>query len=128
MDESNFLLVCGQGGRESDCCPNVNFGTGSIPKVLDGMRLGRLTAVKETRRGSKGGIVVGDVMRRLVARTMAKQFAKKVKEATVPFLQYVLTTKAGCECVAHILHTITNLAIDGVGAYDASYGALTESP
>ena len=63
-------------------------------------------------------------MRRLVARTMAKQVAKKAEEAIAPF-QYALTTKAGCECVAHILQTITDLdnratvvSIDGVGAYD----------
>ena len=63
-------------------------------------------------------------MRRLVARTMAKQIAKKAEKATAPF-QYALTTKAGCECVAHILQTITDMderatvvSIDGVGAYD----------
>ena len=36
-------------------------------------------------------VVVGDIMRRLVARTMAKQVAK-VDKATVPF-QCALTTK-----------------------------------
>ena len=65
-----------------------------------------------------------DIMRRLVARTMAKQVAKKAEEAPAPF-QCALTTKAGCECVAHILKTITDLdsratvvSIDGVGAHD----------
>ena len=55
---------------------------------------------------------------------MAKQISKKVEEATVPF-QYALSTKAGCECVAHILQSLTDLSpevtitsIDGVGAYD----------
>ena len=44
--------------------------------------------------------------------------------ATAPF-QYALSTKVGCECVAHILQTLTDLdpeaivmSIDGVGAYD----------
>ena len=97
---------------------------GTIPReVLDGMRLGRLTALNKPD-GAVREIVVGDVMRRLVARTMAKQVAKKAEEATAPF-QYALTTKAGCECVAHVLQTITDLdnratvvSIDGVGAYD----------
>ena len=44
-------------------------------------------------------------MRRLVARTMAKQIAKKAEKATAKF-QCALTTEAGCECVAHILRTI----------------------
>ena len=94
---------------------------GTIPgEVLDGLRLGRLTALRKPDGGVRG-IVVGDVMRRLVARTLAKQVAKKAEEATAPF-QYVLTTKAGCGCVAHILQTITDLdnratvvSIDGVG-------------
>ena len=55
---------------------------------------------------------------------MAKQFSKKVEAATVPF-QYALSTKAGCECVAHILQAlsdrdpeVTIMSIDGIGAFD----------
>ena len=71
--------------------------------------------------GGVRGIVVGDIFRRLVARTMAKQISKRVEAATAPF-QYALKTKAGCECVAHVLQTLTDLdpeatvmSIDGVG-------------
>ena len=63
-------------------------------------------------------------MRRLVARTMAKQVSSEVEKATAPF-QYALSTKAGCECVAHIMQTLTDqdaeatvVSIDGVGAFD----------
>ena len=56
-----------------------------------------------------------------MARTIAKQVAEKVEAATAPF-HYALSTKAGCECVAHILQTLTDLdpettimSIDGVG-------------
>ena len=59
-----------------------------------------------------------------MARTIAKQVSKQAEAATVPF-QYALSTKAWCECVAHILQTLTDLdpeatvmSIDGVGAYD----------
>ena len=45
-------------------------------------------------------------------------------KATAPF-QYALSTKAGCECVAHILQSLTDqhsnatvVSIDGIGAYD----------
>ena len=55
---------------------------------------------------------------------MAKQMAVRVEAATAPF-QYALTTKAGCESVAHILQSMTDqderatiVSIDGVGAYD----------
>ena len=70
------------------------------------------------------GIVVGDIVRRLVARTMAKQVAKQAEKATAPF-QHALSTKAGCECIAHIVQSLTDVdsnatvvSIDGVGAYD----------
>ena len=70
------------------------------------------------------GIVVGDMLRRMVARTMAQQVSKEVEEATSPF-QYALTARAVCECVAHVLQTLTDLdedativSIDGIGAYD----------
>ena len=55
---------------------------------------------------------------------MAKQVSKQVEAATAPF-QYALSTKAGCECVAHILQCVTDedpeatvISTDGVGACD----------
>ena len=78
----------------------------NVPEeIIEAIRLGRKTALSKPDGGVRG-IVVEDILRRLVARTMAKQIAKKVEETTAPF-QYALTTKAGCECVAHILQTLT---------------------
>ena len=96
---------------------------GEIPEeILSGFRLGRLTALRKSDGGV--GIVVGEILRRLIARSIAKQMAKSVEAATAPF-QCALSTKAGCECVAHILQTLTDqdgqatvLSIDGIGAYD----------
>ena len=85
--------------------------------------MGPLTALSKPDGGVRR-IVVGDILRRMVARTIAKQIAKQVEAATAPF-QYALSTKAGCECVAHMLQSLTDLnpevtvtSIDGVGAYD----------
>ena len=97
---------------------------GEIPEeILSGFRLGRLTALRKPDGGVRG-IVVGEILRRLIARSIAKQMPKSVEAATAPF-QYALSTKAGCECVAHILQTLTDqdgqatvLSIDGIGAYD----------
>ena len=61
-------------------------------EVLEGIKLGRFTALGKP----DGGV-----------RTVTKQVAKKAEKATALF-QYALTTKAGCECVAHILQTITD--------------------
>ena len=100
------------------------LAVGDIPEeVVDGIRLGRLRALAKPDGGVRR-IVVGDIVRRLVARTMAKQIEKKAEKATAPF-QCALSTKAGCECVAHIVQALTDqdvnatvVTVDGVGAFD----------
>ena len=109
------------------------LAVGDIPEeVVDGIRFGRLTALAKPDGGE--GIVVGDIVLRLVARTMAKQVAKKAEKATSPF-QHALSTRAGCECVAHIVQAVTDqdvnatvVTIDGVGACDLiSRNAMLET-
>ena len=92
-------------------------------EIVDVVRLGRLTALQKPSGGVRG-TVVGDVIRRLVARTMSQQLATAVERAKAPF-QYALTTKSGAECIAHALQTLTDfddratvLSIDGIGAFD----------
>ena len=98
---------------------------GDVPQdVINGIRLGILTALNKPDGGVRG-VVVGDIIRCLVAKTMASRLvAKKAGKATAPF-QYALPTKAGCECIAHILQGLTDrdanvtvVTVDGVGAYD----------
>ena len=91
--------------------------------VRDAVRLGRLTALRKPDGGVRG-IVAGDIVRRLVARTMSQQLMEDVERATAPF-QYALSTRAGCECIAHALQGIieldpraTVMSIDGISAYD----------
>ena len=71
------------------------------------------------------GIVAGDVLRRLVAKTVAQQMGKAVEVATRPH-QYAMSSRAGTECIAHVLQVLTEVdpcstvvSIDGVGAYDS---------
>ena len=100
--------------------------------VVDLVRLGRLSALIKPDGGVRG-IVAGDVFRRLVARTMSQQLDPAVERATSPD-QYAMTTKAGCECIAHALQSLTELypeatitSIDGVGACDLiSHRAMLE--
>ena len=91
--------------------------------ILSALRSGRMTALRKPSRGVRS-IVVGDVFRRLVARTLAQQFAHKAETAAAPF-QYALSTRAGCECVSHALQSLTDLdesatilSVDGVEAFD----------
>ena len=65
-----------------------------------------------------------DVVWSLVARTMSQQLGPATMAATAPH-QFALSTRAGCECVAHMLQGVTELnpgvtvtSIDGVSAYD----------
>ena len=95
-----------------------------IPEdILPALKLGRMTAFRKSNGGVRG-IVAGDALRRLIARTMAQQISEVVQTATAPF-QYALSTRAGCECVTHVVQAITDLdaratvlSIDGVSAYD----------
>ena len=82
-----------------------------------------MTALQKANGGIRG-IVVGDIIRRLVAKTLAKQFMTRFEDATKPF-QYALSTRAGCESIAHVVQVMTDrdpnctvLSIDGVGAFD----------
>ena len=102
-----------------------NLARAHVPQVVESMvRSGRMTAFSKLDGGVRG-IVSGDVIRRLVARTMAQQLGPAVKSATAPH-QYALSTRAGCECIAHALQGLCDLnpsatvtLIDGVGAFDS---------
>ena len=109
----------------------VLFSRGQVPpNALEGLRLGRITALAKPDGGVRG-IVIGDVFRRIVARTTAQQIGDQVAKATAPY-QFALKTRAGCECVSHTLRTLaemdeatTILSVDGVGAFDLiSRGAM----
>ena len=93
------------------------------PSIVDAIRQGRLTALRKPNGGVRG-IVVGDVIRRVVARTLAQQLGPAVEGATALF-QYALSTKASCECVSHVVQALTEadpettaVSIDGVSAFD----------
>ena len=61
--------------------------------IVDAVRLGRMTALSKPD-GSVRGIVVGDVIRRLVSRTMAQQMCVAVESAIAPF-QYACQPAQG---------------------------------
>ena len=77
------------------------------------------------RKEGAFGIVAGDVLRRLIARTTAQQLGPAVNAATGPH-QYALSTRAGCKYAAHALQVLTelypettNTSIDGISVCDA---------
>ena len=83
-----------------------------------------MTALQKDDGGVRG-IVVGDVFRRLVARTISKQFSSRGEMATAPF-QFALSTRVGCECVTHVIRAATDMhdrttivSVYGIGVYDS---------
>ena len=81
-----------------------------------------MTALQK-KDGGVRGIATGTSFRRLVAKTLARQFAQEVEAACAPF-QFALSTRAGTDCVGHAVRAATEanpqatvLSIDGVGAY-----------
>ena len=87
---------------------------GDVPAVVvDVVRLGRMTA-RQKPDGCVRGIVVGD----------AQQLMPAVKRFSALF-QYALSTRAGIECVAHVLQALTEadpnatvLSVHGISVYD----------
>ena len=87
------------------------------------IRLGRFPRSREAHRWDSRHRC-GRLLRRLVAGTIAQQVSEDFEKATKPF-QFALRTRAGCECVSHVLQTVvemdentTLLSVDGVGTFD----------
>ena len=112
---------------------------GKIPVDIRNALMGaRLTALSKPLGGVRG-IATASTIRRLVARTLAKQFMEEFEAECAPF-QYALSTRAGTDCVGHLVRAATDadpkvtvLTVDGIGAYDhvlrsATLGRLASMP
>ena len=96
---------------------------GQVPQVvIEAIRVVRMTVLQKPDCGFRG-IVTGDILRRLVGRTMP-QTNSIVERCTAPF-RYALTTRAGTQCVAHALQALTEaepeatvMLLDGISAFD----------
>ena len=94
-----------------------------IPESARSFMLARMTALRK-KDGGVRGIATGTSFRKLVAKTLARQFGKVVESVCAPF-QFALSTRAGTDCVGHAVMAMTDadpdatiLSIDGIGAYD----------
>ena len=119
-----FPLMRNQQDRDLLCELAQEFARAQIPDVIEGfLRMGRMMALRK-RTGGVRGIVVGEILRLLVARTTAQSLGDAFKTATAPH-QDALSTRSGCESISHILQGLTDLdpeatviSVDGVGAFD----------
>ena len=89
-----------------------NLARAQVSEVAVAMvRFGRMTALSKDDGGVRG-IVIGYVVRLLVARTIAQQLGPAVKAATARH-QYAFSTRAGCECVAHAIQAFVRIEPTG---------------
>ena len=107
-------------------------------EVVPAIMGARLTALAKPDGGVRGS-ATGSSVRRLVARTLAKQLTKVFELECAPF-QYALSTRAGTDCIGHMVRAATDndpnltlLSVDGIGAHDhifrsAMLGRLLEMP
>ena len=108
--------------------PNGSKILRKVDVVCRSLMLATMTALQK-RDGGVRGIATGTSFRRLVAKTLARQFSDAVEAACAP-LQFALSTRAGVDCVGHAVRgatelnpNLTVLSIDGVGAFDCVYCA-----
>ena len=102
-----------------------DFARGTAPE--EAMTRFKMATALRKKDGGVRGIATGTTFRRLVARTLARQFMREVEKTCASF-QFALSTRAGTDCVAHAVRAtpdldphMTVLPIDGIGAYDHVY-------
>ena len=93
------------------------------PAIRAALALSQLTAILKTN-GKVRGIAAGDALRRLVEKTLAKQFSSTFRQEVSP-LNFGLADRSGTDGLIHLLRSSaerdphrTIVSIDGIGAYD----------
>ena len=105
-----------------------DFARAAVPRVVfKAFQKANMTALLK-RDGGVRGFATGTSFLRLVAKSLARQFSKEVEGACAPF-QFALSTKAGTDCVGHVIRALTDanstttvLSVDGMGTYDRVFG------
>ena len=87
------------------------FAQAQVPEDMRAaLGLGRMVALRKPTGGTRG-LVIGDFLRRLVAPTLAQQFAPSLEEACRPH-QYALDNRAGLDALVHHVQPGARCALD----------------
>ena len=85
----------------------TSLARGKVPAEISEALMGaRLTALTKPGGGVRG-IAMGSSLRRLVARILARQFMGAFEKECAPY-QYALSTRAGTDCVGHLVRASTD--------------------
>ena len=116
LDDEALLGVAGDAAQDV-------ARTAVPPQIQNALVLSTMVGLRKSDGGMRG-IATGATFRRLVGRALAKQVGPAIEAACSPH-QYALSTRAGTDCVGHVIRALTDadtsatlLSIDGVGAYD----------
>ena len=92
LDDEGMLGLLGDVAEDLACA--------EVPRdIANALVLSSMVALRKQDGGVRG-IATGATFRRLVGRTLAKQFAPAIEDACSPH-QYALSTRAGTDCVGH---------------------------
>ena len=84
------------------------FRRGHVPDdVCYALMLATMTGLQK-RDGGVSGIATGTSFRRLVAKVLARQFSDAVEATCAPF-QFALCTRAGTDCVGHVVRVAAEM-------------------
>ena len=75
-----------------------DFARAQTPATAGALMMATMTALQK-KDGGVRGIATGTSFRRLVAKSLARQFSDEVESACSPF-QFALSARAGTDCVA----------------------------
>ena len=100
------------------------LANGDVPEgIPDILKVGRLTALRKPN-GKVRGISAGDILRRLVAKVLARQFQPIFRKSTSPF-NFGLSNRAGTDSLVHFVRYLLDedpsrvvVSFDGIGAFD----------
>ena len=87
-----------------------DFARGETPASRSFLRA-TMTALSK-KDGGVRGIANGSSFRSLVGKTPARQFGAVVEQVCAPF-QFVLSTRAGTDCVGHAIRVMIDLDAHG---------------
>ena len=95
----------------------------AAPDIIPALGLGRVATLRKPNGGTRG-LVVGDFLRRMVARTLPQQVATLLADACRPH-QYALGSRVGPEALIHEVQArcalnpqLTVVSLDASAAYD----------
>ena len=97
---------------------------GRIPRrIADSLRISALTALSKPDNRVRG-IAAADTLRRLVAKSLARQFQGIMRGAVAPH-NFGISDRSGTDAAIHMLQYLTDalpakviVSVDGVGAFD----------